>query len=398
MVPRIEAMGKLAKSVDKQVIKVITGIRRCGKSTLLEMFRDQLLAGDVSGDQVTFLNFESLENRHLKNHLALHDHVVSCLKPDRMNYVFLDEIQQVPDFQLAVDSLFLRKNVDLYLTGSNANLLSGELATLLSGRYLEIGLLPFSFKEYLTSRGGDRSDLNRKYADYVTHGSFPFIRELDQNSDLVRDYLEGLYHTVIVKDVLTRRKIADVMMLQSVVRFMFDNVGNLCSTKKISDSLTSAGRTISTHTVETYLDALKESFVLYQAKRFDIKGKQHLKTLDKYYAVDVGLRNHVVGNRGTDVGRLLENVVYLELIRRGYDVAIGKVGDLEVDFVATKPDRLEYYQVAASVRDPGTLARELASLRKIPDHHPKTVLTLDEDPPGDHDGIRTLNALDFLLS
>ncbi len=397
MIYRTEAMEKLDGYLNKHVIKVITGIRRCGKSTLMEMFRDQLKANGVADDQIVFLNFEALENRHLTDYLALYEHILARLRPDRMNYVFLDEIQNVTDFPKAVDSLFIRKNVDLYVTGSNATLLSGELATLLSGRYVEIRMLPFSFKEYLEFLG-DRTDLNRKYADYLRNGSFPYTLELNKNPDLIRGYLEGLYNTVILKDILARRKISDAMLLQSVIGFMFDNVGNLCSTKKISDTLSSHGRKISTHTVEAYLGALKESFILYEAKRFDVKGKQHLKTLEKYYVVDIGLRNLVLGDRGTDVGHLLENVIYLELMRRGQEVSVGKVSDLEVDFVATGSGTTAYYQVAATVRDAKTLERELAPLRKIQDHYPKTLLTLDDDPPADYNGIRRLNALDFLLS
>ncbi len=397
MIYRTQAMKKLEGYLDKKIIKVITGIRRCGKSTLMEMFRDHLKSTGVGDDQIVFLNFESLENRNLADHLSLYNHVTQQLSADRMNYVFLDEVQNVSQFQKAVDSLYIRKNVDLYITGSNADLLSSELATLLSGRYVEIRLLPLSFKEYLSFHG-DTSDLGRRYADYLRFGSFPFVLELERNGDLIRDYLEGLYHTVVVKDVIARKRISDVMLLESIIRYMFDNVGNLHSTKKISDTLTSFGRKVSTHTVESYLTALKECFILYQVNRFDIKGKQYLKTLEKYYAVDPGLRTFVLGNRSTDGGRMLENVVFLELIRRGHEVAVGKFNNLEIDFVATRAGTTEYFQVAATVRDEQTLARELRPLRKIRDHYPKTLLTLDDDPPADHDGIIRLNALEFLLN
>lgn len=396
MVVREEYLNKLIGYKDKQLIKVITGIRRCGKSTLLEMFRAYLLRNGVQEDQIISINFEDLAYDDLADYMTLHAYVQERLVEDRMNYIFLDEIQHVQDFPKAVDSLSIKKNVDIYLTGSNAYMLSSEIATVLSGRYVEIQMLPLSFKEYI-SFIGDRTDISRKYLDYLQYGSFPYTVELGKNMALIRDYLGGIYHTVILKDVVARKKITDVMMLESVIRFMFDNVGNLCSTKKISDTLTSYGRKTSTHTVESYLSALKDSFILYQADRYDVKGKQYLKTLEKFYVVDIGLRNYLLGNKGADVGHLLENVIYLELLRRGYDVYVGKVGDLEVDFIAIHQNGLEYYQVAATVRDQKTLERELLPLQNIEDHYRKVLLTLDDDPPADYNGIQKLNALDFLL-
>jgi hypothetical protein len=395
MIIRHEYLDQLHSFREKRLIKVVTGIRRCGKSTLLELFREELINSGVTERQITAINFEDADFEHLTERKALYTAVKERLLPDKMNYVFLDEIQHVDDWQRAVDSLFIKKNCDVYITGSNAYLLSGELATLLSGRYVEIKMLPLSFTEYMSAMP-DRSDLSRKYGAYLQNSSFPYTLELDKPKD-IRAYLDGIYNSVVLKDVVKRRKIADVTALESVIRFMFDNIGNLCSAKKIADTLTSGGRKISAHTVDSYLSALCDSFILYKAGRFDIKGKQHLKTGEKYYAVDIGLRYYLLGSQKADMGRALENVIYLELLRRGYDVRIGKVGTTEVDFVATNEDGVEYYQAALTVRDKNTLARELKPLEDISDHNPKFLLTMDEDPQASHNGIRQLNVLDWLL-
>ncbi|HPS29236.1 MAG TPA: ATP-binding protein [bacterium] len=395
MIKRDSYLKKLIGFKDHPLIKVITGIRRCGKSTLLELFREYLLENGVKNDQIISINFEDMNFSDLDNAQKLHDFVNSSLKKNAKNYVFLDEIQKVADFQKAVDSLYIKKNVDIYITGSNAHLLSGELATLLSGRYVEIEMLPLSFKEYIEFTG--KNDLSRKFADYVRYSSFPFAVYLNNDAGKVRDYLSGIYNTVILRDVAAKKKIADILMLESVVRFMFDNIGSLLSTKKIADTMTFDGRKISTHTVESYISALMDSFIIYRAKRYDVKGKQYLKTNDKYYICDIGLRSFLLGNKGGDAGYVLENVIYLELLRRGYDVYVGKVGDKEVDFVAIKQDTVEYYQVALTVRDENKLKTELASLQAISDHNPKYLLTLDDDPPANHNGIRQINAIDFLM-
>ena len=308
----------------------------------------------------------------------------------------MDEIQHVENWPDVIDSLYLRKNIDIYITGSNAYLLSSEIATLISGRYVEIKMLPLSFKEYVIAKGGS-DNLSKRYREYLEHSSFPYALELAGQPKEVRDYLESIYHTIVVKDLTARKKISDVMMLESVARYLFDNIGNPVSTKKIADTMTSNGRKIDIRTVEKYVDALMESYIVYQAKRYNIKGKQYLKTLEKYYAVDLGLRYMLLGSRAMDTGHMLENVVYLELLRRGYDVYVGKVDDLEVDFVAMDDKRIIYYQVAATVRDETTLQRELASLQKISDHYQKFILTLDEDPEADYEGIRRVNVLDWLM-
>ncbi|MCL2078719.1 MAG: ATP-binding protein [Oscillospiraceae bacterium] len=395
MIMRNEYLGQLISFRDKQLIKVITGIRRCGKSTLLELFRDELRKSGVCEQQIIAINFEDADFENLMERKALHSYIKKNLIPDKMNYIFLDEIQHVDEWQRTVDSLFIKNNCDVYITGSNAYLLSGELATLLSGRYVEIKMLPLSFFEYMSAMP-DRTDLTRKYNMYLQNSSFPYTLELNRPKD-IRAYLDGIYTSVVLKDVVKRKKIADVSALESVIRFMFDNIGNPCSAKKIADALTSGGRKISTHTIENYLSALCDSFILYKTRRYDIKGKQHLKTGEKYYVADIGLRYYLLGAQRADMGRALENIVYLELLRRGYDVRIGKVGAAEVDFVATNENGVVYYQASLTVRDERTLARELAPLDCISDHNPKYLLTMDEDPNVSHNGIRQINALDWLL-
>ncbi|MHC1771133.1 MAG: ATP-binding protein [Flexilinea sp.] len=397
MIERKEYLEQLQGLKDKQIIKVITGIRRCGKSTLLTMFQDQLRSDGVLSNQIVSINFEDFDFADLKEPEALHSYVKNHLVPDKMTYVFLDEIQNVRDFPIVVESLFIKKNVDLYITGSNAYMLSDEIATLLSGRYIEIRMLPLSFKEYIAYTGST-NELSRKYADYLRESSFPYTTELGSDQKKIHDYLNGIYSTVVLKDVVGRHRIADSMMLESVIRFLFDNIGNPLSTKKISDTMTSDGRKIDTKTVERYIEALMESFIIYQAKRYDVKGKQYLKTLEKYYVVDLGMRRMLLRDRGTDVGHMLENIIYLELLRRRYQVYIGKLEDTEVDFVAMNEKGFTYFQVAATVREETTLTRELRPLQKIPDNYPKYILTLDDDPIADYGGIRRMNALDFLMS
>lgn len=395
-IERTEYLNKLIAFRDKSIIKIITGIRRCGKSTLMEIFQDYLINNGVEKNQIISVNFEDYDFRELRDPAKLHAYVKSHLNPEKMTYVFLDEIQHVKDWQEVVDSFHIKNNLDIYITGSNAYLLSSEIATLISGRYVEIKMLPLSFKEYAAATNG-KNNLSKCYLSYIESSSFPYSLFLRDQPKELADYLEGIYNTVVLKDLVARKKIPDVMMLESVTRFIFDNIGSPLSTKKIADTMTSSGRKIDVKTVEKYMDALKESFIIYQAKRYNIRGKQYLKTLEKYYVVDIGLRYMLLGSRATDVGHILENVVYLELLRRGYDVYIGKIDDLEVDFVAMDNKRITYYQVAASVRDESTLKRELNSLQKINDHYQKVILTLDEDPEADYEGIRRINALEWLV-
>ena len=319
MIRRDEYLNELRSFKDKQLIKVVSGIRRCGKSTLFELFIDELINSGISERQIISLNFESAEFYSVKNYEDLYRTVAERLQNDVKNYVFLDEVQRVADFQKACDSLYLMKNVDLYITGSNAMLLSGELATLLSGRYIEIKMLPLSFKEYISAVGN--TDISRKYRDYITNSSFPYTLELNSKKDIYT-YLDGIYSSIILKDIVSRKKINDVPMLENIIRFMFDNIGNITSATKIANTLTSAGYSASVHTVNSYLSALCESFVLYRAGRYDVKGKQYLKAGEKFYIADIGLRYYLLGSKPADQGHILENVVYLELLRRGCEVYV----------------------------------------------------------------------------
>lgn len=395
-IQRKEYLKKLIAFRDKQLIKVVTGVRRCGKSTLLKMYQEWLREQGVEASRIISINFEDIDYEELTDYRKLYDYLKEHLNPERMTYIFLDEIQNVADFPKVVDSLYIKNNVDIYMTGSNAYMLSSEIATLISGRYVQIEMLPFSFKEYMESTGS-MNDRGVKYTEYLENSSFPQTLELKGQPDEIRDYLEGLYNTIVVKDIVNRKKITDTMMLKSLLRFVFDNIGNPLSSKKIADTMTSAGRKIDVKTVEKYLEALTESYILYQAKRYNIKGKQYLKTLEKYYVVDVGLRFMLLGSKQMDAGHILENVVYLELLRRGYDVYVGKNNEFEVDFVAQNSRGTSYFQVALTVRDEKTLQRELRPLQSIRDHYPKMILTLDEDPETQYDGIRRVNARDWLL-
>ena len=396
MIKRDEYLQRLIGFKDKQLIKVVTGIRRCGKSTLLKLFQDYLLQNGTDENQIISINFEDPDFDNLKDFKVLYNYLNSKLAPDKKNYILLDEIQNVSDYQKAIDGLYIKDNVDIYITGSNAYFLSGELATLLTGRYVEIQMLPLSFKEYI-SAFQDKSDLPSLYRQYIESGSFPYITALNGDKEQIKLYLNTIYNTVILKDVVSRRNIPDISLLESIVKFMFDNIGNITTPKKISDTMTSKGRKISNHTVENYLRALSDSFILYKAGRYDIKGKQYLETQEKYYIVDIGLRYFLLGSKYVDMGHVLENIVYLELIRRGYKVYIGKINSLEVDFVAEKNGDIEYYQVSQTVMDKSTLDRELAPLSNIKDHNPKYLITMDNIPAVSHNGIKQLYALDWLL-
>ena len=396
LINRKEYLNKLISLKDKQIIKIITGVRRCGKSTLMEMYRNYLLQSGINKENIISINFEDYDFYDLREPDKLYKYIKERLDQNKQNYIFLDEIQHVNDFPRVVDSLYIKKNVDIYITGSNAYMLSSEIATLISGRYIEISMLPLSFAEYV-SFTGNKNDLARKYADYIENSSFPYTLELRDQAKEIKSYLDAIYNTVVVKDIAARKKITDIAMLESVTRFMFDNIGNPLSMKKIADTMSSDGRKMDIKTVEKFISGLIESYILYKANRYNIKGKQYLKTLEKYYVVDIGLRYALLGSRSTDVGHILENVIYLELLRRGYEVYVGKVDDIEVDFVAMNNKTITYIQVAATVRDEKTLERELKPLQSINDHYPKIVLTLDDDPEADYNGIRRVNALDWLL-
>ena len=394
MIERIEYLEKIKKWKDKDVIKVVTGIRRCGKSTLFELFIEYLKTIGIEENHIISINLENPDN-DFENYKDFYKFVKQQIKDEKQYYIFLDEVQNVPEFQKAVGGLYILKNVDVYITGSNAYLLSGELATLLTGRYIEIKMYPLSFKEYIEYYQKDADE--KIYLNYINRSSFPYALKLENETE-IDDYLDALYNTIILKDVAQRRKIADTSMLKTVAKFMFNNIGNCLSIKKIADTLTSDGRPISVHTVENYLDALVESYVFNKVPRFDVKGKQYLQSGEKYYATDVTMRYALLGRRNIDAGHMLENIVYLELIRRGYKVYIGRTGEKEVNFVAENKEGFTYFQVAYTTREQLTLERELTPLQEINDHYPKYILTMDIDPIADFDGIKKINVLDWLVN
>lgn len=393
MVERKEYLEKLKKWKDKDLIKVITGIRRCGKSTLFELYNRYLKSIGIEENHIISINFENPDNE-FEDYKELYKYVKEQIKDKKQYYIFLDEIQNVTKFQKAVDGLYILKNVDLYITGSNAYLLSGELATLLTGRYVEIKMYPLSFKEYVNYYGKEADE--RTYLNYINRSSFPYALNLEEESE-IDTYLDALYNTIILKDVAQRKKITDTSILKTITKFMFNNIGNCLSIKKIADTLKSDGRSISVHTVENYLEALVESYVLNKTPRFDVKGRQYLQSGEKYYATDVTMRYALLGRRNIDAGHILENIVYLELIRRGYKVYVGKTGEKEVDFVAENKEGFTYFQVAYTTREESTLERELSPLQGISDHYPKYILTMDIDPISDYNGIKKINVLDWLL-
>lgn len=406
MVERKEYLEKIKKWREKDVIKVVTGIRRCGKSTLLEQYRDYLIGTGVSSEQIIFINFEDLEFEELLDYHKLYSYIKERLIPDRYTYIFLDEIQKVESFEKTVDSLYIKEKTDIYITGSNAYMLSGELATLLSGRYIEISMLPLSFSEYCQLK--EKNNYDVLFAEYMQNGGFPYIAQIDDSKEKADMYLEGIYNTIIIKDIEERqkrrendpnkRKITDLSLLRNIAKFLASSVGNPVSVKSISDYITSSGRKVSANTVNDYLDALVEAFIFYPVERYDIVGKQTLKMNQKLYIVDTGIRRYLLPRRNYDLGFSLENIVFLELLRRGFKVNIGKVGLTEVDFIAEKNNRLHYYQVTASLIDENTFKREITPLQNISDNYPKTILTLDRFTLGDYEGIEVVNAIDWLLN
>ena len=404
MIVRNEYINQLQAWKDEQVIKVVTGIRRCGKSTLLKQFQDKLLQDGVSREQIISINFEDLDFEELLDYKALYVYIKERLCADKMTYIFLDEIQKVDSFPKAVDSLFIKENTDIYITGSNACLLSGDLATLLTGRYIEISMHPLSFAEYLEYSGESGE---RALSEYMRTGGFPYLSQMENIPEKVDSYLEGIYNTVVVKDIEDRqtrrngdpdkRRVTDITLLKTIARYLASVVGSPVSVKGVSDYLVSSGRKISPNTVDDYMEALQESFIFYPVERFDIKGKQLLKVNRKWYIVDLGLRNHILPRKNYELGFSLENIVYFELLRRGYKVYVGKDGSNEVDFVAQKQGILKYYQVTADMTDENTFNREIRPLQLIRDNYGKVILTLDYVTVGDYNGIKVVNLLDWLV-
>ncbi|MCC7149916.1 MAG: ATP-binding protein [Saprospiraceae bacterium] len=400
MITRETYLQKLRQLKDQNIIKVVTGIRRSGKSTLLEAFKNELTANGISPRSIIFLNFEERENLHLTDWTVLYDEIIKKIKTDKKYYVFLDEVQLVNDFEKLINSLFTKKNIDLYVTGPNAYLLSSELATLLTGRYIAINVQPYSFKEYALAHKEEKN-IDRLFRKYINASSFPEAVTLSQsNESLANDYLQSIYDTVVIKDIAQRYKLRNIHNLHRVISFVFDSIGSFISPTNIAVELNkNSQKKISHNTIIKYLDFLTKSYILYPASRFDIKGKELLTTNEKYYLVDLGLRNITATNKyDTDLGHKLENVVYFELLRRGGKVYAGKNNDKEIDFVVQKPNNeREYYQVAFTINDEKTYKREVSAFRNIKDNYPKYILTLDFDNTN-LDGIRKLNVIDWLLN
>lgn len=404
MVIRQEYLNKLISWKDENVIKVVTGIRRCGKSTLLQQYQSYLKDIGIDDEQIISLNFEELENESLLDYRALYDYIKEKLNKDKPTYIFLDEVQNVPCFEKAIDSLYIKKNTDIYITGSNSYLLSGELATLLTGRYVEISMLPLSFREFYQLSGTDK---DTSFSQYIKYGGFPYLAQMEKDDEKTNTYIEGIYNTVVIKDIEQRqmrreqngnlRKITDISLLKTIAKYLSSVIGNLVSVKSVTDYLVSNGRKISANTVNDYMQALEEAYIFYPVSRFDIVGKEVLKSNKKWYVVDLGIRNHILPRGRYDLGFSIENVVYFELLRRGYRVNIGKFNNAEIDFIAQKNDEIIYYQVTADMTSESTFNREINPLKIINDNYEKIILTLDKFSTGNYNGIKVINLIEWLL-
>jgi uncharacterized protein len=402
LVERKEYLKKLISWKDEKVIKVITGLRRAGKSTLLKQYQQKLREMNVSEDQIIYINFENLNNEELLNYNTLHSYLESKLVKDKMTYIFLDEIQRVENFQKCVDSIYIKENTDIYITGSNAYLLSGELATLLSGRYVEILILPLSFREYI-ELNHETNQPDKAFASYMKYGGLPYISTMEKTDDKITLYLDGNYNTVVVKDIIDRevrkgtRRVTDISLLNTIARYLSSVIGSPVSIKAVTDYITSNGRKVSLNTIDDYISALTESYLFYPCQRYDISGKELLKNNNKFYTVDLGLRNYILPKKNYDLGFSIENLVFLELQRRGWKVNTGKLHNAEVDFVATKNGDINYFQVTTDMTQESTFEREMKSLRAIKDNYNKIVLTLDRFTEGIYNGIKVINLIDWLL-
>lgn len=404
MVIRQEYLNKLISWKDENVIKVVTGIRRCGKSTLLQQYQSYLKDNGIADEQIISLNFEELENESLLDYRALYNYIKEKLNKDKPTYIFLDEVQNVPCFEKAIDSLYVKKNTDIYITGSNSYLLSGELATLLTGRYVEISMLPLSFREFYQLSGTDK---DTSFSQYIKYGGFPYLAQMEKDDEKTNTYIEGIYNTVVIKDIEQRqmrreqngnlRKITDISLLKTIAKYLSSVIGNLVSVKSVTDYLVSNGRKISANTVNDYMQALEEAYIFYPVSRFDIVGKEVLKSNKKWYVVDLGIRNHILPRRRYDLGFSIENVVYFELLRRGYRVNIGKFNNAEIDFIAQKNDEIIYFQVTADMTSESTFNREINPLKIINDNYEKIILTLDKFSAGNYNGIKVINLIEWLL-
>lgn len=398
MIIRENYLKKIIDAKDTDFIKVITGMKRTGKSTLLLMFRDYLLANGEKEENIVHINFESAKYDDIKDYKDLYKYIEDKVKDEKI-YLLLDEIQSVSSWEKAINSFKVDFNMDIYITGSNVYLLSSELSTLLSGRYIEIKMYPLSFKEFLVFNNYDENNLEEKFNEYLKYGGLPAITLIKGNDELILSYLNDIYNTIVKKDIIDRNNIKDVALLENIIKYLFNNVGSPISTKKISDYLNSnkVVQKSNHQTIDNYLNMLEKSYIIYKADRTDVKSKSLLKTLGKYYVSDSGIRNIILGFRNINEGHLLENIVYLELLRRGYRVNIGKIGDYEAHFVAENPHTIRYYQVAQSISDEDVRAREIRSLENIPDNYEKIILSMDKSINNDYNGIKVRNIISWLL-
>lgn len=399
-------LNKLIEFKDRDIIKIVTGIRRCGKSTLLDLFEEYLRQSGVNAENILHMNMESMQHRSLLHSIPFYEYVSAHIVPGEKNYLIFDELQAVDQWEKAIESFRLDYDVDIYITGSNAYLLSTEFSTLLSGRYVEIRLLPLSFAEFLTFYSFEPSvTMDEKFQKYLQFGGMPILRQFGFNAPRVNEVLEGIYSTVILRDVLERNQITDQTLLNKLVLFLADNIGSITSPNNIGNVLSDEGEltrkkgknSAAGKTVNKYIEMLKSAFIFYSVSRYDVKGKQLLKTLGKNYIADLGFRNMLLGYRDVDRGHLLENVVFLELLRRDYRVTIGKIGETEIDFIAEKPDEKRYIQVTETMAGEAVRERELRPLRLIRDNYEKIILSMDRSFVKSYDGIKAVNLIDFLL-
>ncbi|MBD5472610.1 MAG: ATP-binding protein [Lachnospiraceae bacterium] len=406
LINRPEYLNQLIQNRDVDLVKIVTGIRRCGKSSLLDLFHQYLKDNGIPDSNIIHMNLESLQYRTISDYISFYDYVSSLIPANGKTYLIFDELQTVKHWEKAIESFRLDFDADIYITGSNAYLLSTEFSTLLSGRYVEIRMLPLSFKEFLSFYNFEAAiTMEEKFQKYLQFGGMPILREYQFNESRSNQALEGIYSTVVLRDILQRNRQADQGILQKIMLFLCSNIGSITSPNSIGNVLSSEGeiagrkgKNIAGKTVDKYISMLRSAFVFYSVGRYDVKGKQLLKTLGKNYIIDMGFRNMLLGYRDADRGHVLENIVFLELIRRDYRVSIGKVGETEVDFVAERPNDKLYVQVTESMQSPETRDRELRPLQMISDNYEKIILSMDRNYINSYDGIKSLNLIDWLLS
>ena len=391
-------LDKIVKFIDKPIIKIIVGMRRVGKSYFLKLIMEELLQKGVAEEQIVYVNFDSLEFDHLKNYKILNNYLLK--KSDKLEkaYLFIDEIQEVNDWEKCIESLFVSEKFDIYISGSNAQMLSSELATKLSGRYIEFPIYTLSFSEYMQFMKKDSSQAKSEFRSYLIYGGFPALMHFDLDREVVYQYISSIYNTILLKDVVKKNNIRNISLLENITNYAFDNIGNIFSAKKLADYLKSQRISLGVETVMNYLSYICSTYALHKVQRYDIKGKRMLEVHEKYYLGDIGLRNAIIGYREGDIAGVLENIVYLELLRRGYNVSIGKLGDTEIDFIATKSEEKIYIQVTYLLASEKTIKREFSPLLKIADNYPKYVLSMDELFGNDYEGIQRVNIVDFLLA